>query len=76
MTREIFRLVIHADGKDCAICGGKATVNGHCHKRKRHRGRLCHPWNAAIGLMKDNPRRLRHAADYLDAFEEQFDFEE
>jgi len=62
----------------CAICGERETrksSNGsgdirelsvdHCHSSSRVRGLLCAACNQAIGLMKDDPQRLRAAADYL-----------
>jgi hypothetical protein len=72
LTREVFALVVKAGGKQCAICGRRAEVNDHCHKRKWHRGRLCHRCNTALGLMKDSSKRLRDAAIYLEEFELQF----
>jgi hypothetical protein len=63
--------MLQADGSKCGICGRKVKlVADHHHRLKRHRGRLCHPCNTAIGLMKDSPARLRSAADYLEAFVE------
>ena len=70
LTREVFAHIIRTSSKQCEICGAKATVNDHCHFRKMHRGRLCHPCNTALGLMKDDCSRLREAAMYLDEFEE------
>lgn len=52
------------DGKphidhDHSCCSGDYTC-GNC-----FRGLLCRDCNLAIGLMRDNPQRLRAAADYL-----------
>jgi hypothetical protein len=76
LARRVFRQILRSDGKRCGICGktGKLVAD-HCHKRKRHRGRLCHPCNTAIVLMKDDITRLRHAAMYLEEFEDQFEEE-
>lgn len=38
----------------------------HCHETGVVRGLLCHNCNFAIGYMKDNPQRLRAAANYLE----------
>ncbi len=74
LSREIFRLILREAPKACEICGRKGKLaRDHCHKRKRHRGMLCHACNTAIGLMKDDIMRLRWAARYLENFEESFD---
>ena len=72
VTREFVMLLIKLTRKQCAICGRRAEVLDHCHQRMEQRGRLCHRCNTALGLMKDNPQRLRDAADYLEQFELQF----
>jgi len=38
----------------------------HCHTTGDNRGLLCTRCNTAIGLMQDNPDRLRTAADYIE----------
>lgn len=64
--------------KGCGICGtpnpGRGWCIDHNHSccpygsgcKKCIRGILCTPCNFAIGLMRDDPERLRKAADYLD----------
>lgn len=62
------------DGR-CAICEKQETtvIRGktlklavdHCHKGGKIRGLLCKDCNQAIGLMKDDPKRLRRAIAYL-----------
>jgi hypothetical protein len=55
----------------CAICGGESGIAGkrhhidHCHETGIVRGILCGPCNVAIGMMKNDPRRLIAAAEYL-----------
>ena len=59
----------------CAICGQPETATrkgklkflavDHCHVSNRIRQLLCAACNMAIGLMQDDPARLRSAADYL-----------
>jgi hypothetical protein len=38
----------------------------HCHETKKVRAWLCHGCNIGLGAFKDNPARLRSAADYLE----------
>jgi len=58
----------------CAIClkpyihefHKKLSVD-HCHVTGLVRGLLCHPCNAAIGSLGDDPDRIRRAADYVES---------
>jgi Recombination endonuclease VII len=62
----------------CGICGKPETAKyrgrvvrlsvDHDHKTQKPRGLLCAACNRAIGLMKDNPARLRAAAEYLEQY--------
>ena len=70
-ARLVFKEMLRTSGKSCNICGARgALVADHCHRRGRHRGRLCHPCNTALGLMQDDISRLCRAALYLAEFEE------
>jgi Recombination endonuclease VII len=69
--------------RGCAICGThKGRVVGkrgrigtpeqrlcldHDHKNGKVRDALCHSCNTGLGSFKDDPARLRAAADYLDS---------
>lgn len=72
LTLEDFDLLLASQAHCCAICGvDKPGFHGwavdHCHERGRVRGILCSTCNTGIGQMKDDPDRLRAAADYLEA---------
>ncbi len=55
------------DGAKCAICGfGGSLKVDHEHTSGKIRGVLCHNCNVAIGHMRDDPTRLRAAAQYLE----------
>jgi hypothetical protein len=56
----------------CDVCGlpnanGKKVSVDHDHKTGKVRGFLCHGCNIAIGMVKDDPDRLRRLADYLES---------
>ncbi len=57
----------------CAICGGANPEGGrrlaidHCHKTRVVRGLLCDTCNRSIGLLKDDPRAMRAAANYVES---------
>lgn len=71
--------LLDAQGGVCAICGGTnpngyrlavdhdhACCPGNTSCGRCVRGLLCAGCNTAIGHVKDDPQRLRKAADYLD----------
>jgi hypothetical protein len=67
---EAEKLYERASGS-CDVCGGtnggKRLNIDHCHLERRVRGVLCHACNIVLGLVKDDTRRLRQLAEYLDA---------
>lgn len=58
----------------CAICGTLRGTRGlvidHDHESGRVRALLCSPCNTALGSMRDDPARLRAAADYVERHRE------
>lgn len=78
ITVEQYAAMLADQGGVCAICGqGEPNEHGrtgtrfrlavdHDHETGRVRGLLCQKCNRAIGLLGDNPQRLRDAADYVE----------
>jgi hypothetical protein len=76
ITLQMFRKLEAEQGGGCAICGRKETRRrrgkavrlsvDHDHKTGQIRGLLCTTCNTALGLMNDDTKRLRRAAEYLD----------
>lgn len=52
----------------CGACGSSSQklFIDHCHKKRRVRGLLCHHCNSALGLLKDDPQRIRMLLIYLE----------
>lgn len=72
VTPEQFSEMFAAQDGKCAICrtdepGGKGWHVDHCHASGNNRAILCHHCNLMLGNAKDDPVRLRAAADYLEA---------
>lgn len=66
------RLVLEQNGS-CAICGSTGTSRGdgtsglvldHCHTTGLPRTALCGPCNAALGLVREDPRIASRLAEY------------
>jgi Pyruvate/2-oxoacid:ferredoxin oxidoreductase delta subunit len=77
ITRAQYDELLAAQNGGCAICGVSGVVLSVDHDHsccdvdgrscgKCVRGLLCNGCNIAIGHMRDNPARLRAAADYLE----------
>lgn len=74
ITHEQYEQMLADQGGVCAICGAdtpgvhvKHFHVDHCHTTGAIRGLLCHSCNTSLGGFKDDPARLRAAADYLEA---------
>ncbi len=68
---EYEALLVKQNGA-CAVCrdacdSGMRLAVDHDHSTGRIRGLLCRRCNQGIGVMRDDPARLRRAADYLEA---------
>lgn len=52
----------------CAVCRDPMDPphSDHCHTTGQTRALLCGPCNKALGLFKDEPERMRAAADYVE----------
>lgn len=82
MNRNDYDLMLSKQSGVCAICAcapdnDKMLTVDHDHSccddgrnscGKCVRGLLCNMCNAALGMMRDDPQRLRAGADYLDSF--------
>lgn len=53
-------------GATCAICGAPAGELDHNHATGATREPLCQPCNLLLGIVQDDPQRLRAAAAYLE----------
>ena len=72
ITLEWYNEKLKSQNHKCAICGQdevdvfKQTLYvDHCHNTGKVRGLLCHPCNAALGLLKENEEILKNAQIYL-----------
>lgn len=51
---------------DLRACPPRHVHLDHCHRTGRLRGWLCHGCNTGIGLLADDPARMRAAANYVE----------
>ncbi len=74
LTQAEWDAIFVQQGSCCSICktsrsGGGGWATDHCHTNGHVRGILCNDCNLTLGLMRDEPDRLRAAADYLERAE-------
>jgi len=72
ITLEEYDILLEKQNGVCAICFGKETSYrnevlsvDHNHETGKIRGLLCNTCNRAIGLLKDDPKLLINAVNYL-----------
>lgn len=70
MSQKTFEALLNKQGGVCAICE-KADFNGrlpavdHDHVTGKVRGILCNPCNAALGMIRDDPKIAQSMMNYL-----------
>jgi hypothetical protein len=72
LTSVEFDALLKKQRGRCAICrckepGGKGTWKiDHCHKTNKVRGLLCNGCNTGLGMLRDNPKIIEAAIQYLE----------
>lgn len=70
LTLDDYNVLLDAQDGQCAICPAKPSNRvlavDHCHETGRVRALLCGACNLGLGNFRDNPERLRRAAEYLE----------
>lgn len=68
-AEQYAEMVARAKGR-CELCGDPPSSRGlgidHCHRTGIVRGLLCTRCNTALGKLRDDPRLMRAAADYVE----------
>ena len=71
VSDEQYDAMLAEQGGVCAICRqpepvpGRSLAVDHDHDRGAARGLLCGPCNQGLGLLRDDPVRIRAAVEYL-----------
>lgn len=70
ITRNEYRVLLESQKRVCRVCGrdnGKRKLCiDHCHKTGIVRGLLCDRCNMGLGLLNEDPKRIRKLADYAE----------
>lgn len=68
LTDEDYQSMLREQGGRCAVCGSTERLCvDHDHSTGAVRKILCDYCNKALGLIEDDPRRLRALAEYIEA---------
>lgn len=73
ITGDDYARMLREQNDGCAACGyvppqGAPLLHiDHCHASGAVRGLLCQPCNTTLGLVRDDPDRLRSLARYLES---------
>jgi hypothetical protein len=68
LSLQDYEAMVAQQGGVCRVCKTKPArplFVDHCHANGKVRGLLCHPCNAALGFMRDDPVIAAAATDYL-----------
>ena len=68
LSLQDYKAMVAQQGGVCRICKTKPArplFVDHCHASGKVRGLLCHPCNAALGFMRDDPVIAAAATEYL-----------
>lgn len=73
VTPKEFDAMLDAQGNGCEVCygvnaDGRSLAVDHDHKTGKVRALLCSRCNIALGLVEEDPCRLRALADYVERF--------
>ncbi len=72
ITIEQYDMMFAQQNGVCAVCAtvqpGRPLDVDHCHDTGVIRGLLCNPCNMALGLLKDDPLRIRSLEKYISNF--------
>ena len=76
ITIDQYNVMLEAQGGRCTLCGSTPNPNGvraasclhvdHDHVTGAVRALLCNECNRGLGYLRDSPRLLRLAADYIE----------
>ena len=72
LTPERYKELYEKQNGKCAMpgCSRPPTCVDHDHETDEVRALLCKACNTGLGIFKDDPKRLREAAEYIESFRE------